>query len=180
MINKNKTTTAHEADAGVGSMPLLEAAVRGQPLFKGMTWHQCDVLIASAMPAHFEPGERVFKTGDPANRFYLIQTGSVMLESVERDQAPVEIQTIGPGETLGWSWLFPPYCWHFDARALEVTEAIFFYGTGLREKCESDHRLGYELMKRMAEVMMQRMQATMRQLVELRAEGRSADARPRQ
>ena len=66
---------------------------------------------------------------------------------------------------LGWSWLFPPYYWHFDARAVEDTEAVFIYGTPLREECESDPELGYEILKRVALVMMKRLQATRRQLV---------------
>jgi CRP-like cAMP-binding protein len=56
--------------------------------------------------------------------------------------------------------------WHFDALALEPTETIFLYGTPLREECETDHELGYELFKRMARVMMQRLQATRRRLAE--------------
>ena len=69
---------------------------------------------------------------------------------------------------LGWSWLFPPYYWHFDARALEPTTAIFFYGTRLREQCEQDHDFGYEIMKRMTQVVIQRLQATRKQLLKAR------------
>ena len=67
---------------------------------------------------------------------------------------------------LGWTWLFPPYYWHFDARAVEPTLAIFFYGTRLREKSEVDAELGYELMKRMVAVIIRRLQATRRQLLD--------------
>ena len=74
------------------------------------------------------------------------------------------------GEVCGWSWLFPPYHWHFDARAVEPTEAIFFYGTRLREQCENDHDLGYELMKRMASVIIRRLQTTRRHLLAWAAE----------
>jgi hypothetical protein len=67
---------------------------------------------------------------------------------------------------LGWSWLFPPYLWHFDARAVTPPKAIFFYGTRLRELCEENHDLGYELMKRVSEIVIRRLQATRRELVE--------------
>jgi CRP/FNR family cyclic AMP-dependent transcriptional regulator len=67
---------------------------------------------------------------------------------------------------LGWSWLFPPYCWQFDARTLEPTEAIFFYGTPLREQCEQDHNFGFEMMKRMTQVIIQRLQGARRLLLE--------------
>ena len=81
----------------------------------------------------------------------------------------IPIQVIEAGDVLGWSWLFPPYSWRFDARTLEPVKAIFFYGTRLREHCEADHDLGYELMKRMAAVVIQRLQATREQLLQARS-----------
>ncbi len=117
----------------------------------------------------YEPGEVIFREGEPANRFYLIQHGKVALESSRREREPVLIQQIGPGDVLGWSWLLPPYYWHFDARAVEPTEAIFFYGTRLRQQCEDDRDLGYELLKRMTAVIIQRLQATRQQLLDAKA-----------
>ncbi len=84
------------------------------------------------------------------------------MESGER----VVIDTIGDGDLIGWSWLFPPYVWHFTARATQPTAAIFFYGTVLREYCERDHTLGFELLKRMSEVMTRRLQLARRKLLE--------------
>jgi hypothetical protein len=55
--------------------------------------------------------------------------------------------------------MFPPYVWHFTARAAGPVTAIFFYGTILREYCERNHSLGYELFKRMSAVMIKRLQA---------------------
>jgi hypothetical protein len=75
------------------------------------------------------------------------------------------IETIADGDLLGWSWLFPPYVWHFSARAVEPTAAIFFYGTVLREYCEKDHALGFELFKRMSEVMTRRLQSARSKLL---------------
>ena len=112
------------------------------------------------MGVHFEEGETILGEGELANRFYLIESGSVAIESEVMARPKALIQTLGAGEVLGWSWLFPPYFWHFDARALEPVEAVFLYGTPLREECESDHELGYELMKRLAEVMVKRLQST--------------------
>ena len=117
------------------------------------------------MRMRYEAGELIFREGDPANRFYLIEQGQVSLESHRKDEAPVAVQVIGPGDVLGWSWLFPPYCWHFDARVLEPTTAIFFNGTRLREQCEQDHDFGFEVMKRMTQVVIQRLQAARKQLL---------------
>lgn len=146
----------------------LENQIAAHPLLRGMKPEHLKVLAACAMPAQFKEGELIFREGEPANRFYLLEAGKVSLESHAQDEPSVTIQTIGVGDTLGWSWLFPPYYWHFDARALEPVKAIFFYGTWLREYCEQDHDLGYELMKRMAEVVIRRLQATRQQVLDAR------------
>jgi len=119
------------------------------------------------MLTEFKAGELIFKEGDPANRFYIIQSGEVQLESERGDGPPVAIQTIGAGDVLGWSWLFPPYYWHFDARALTDTKAIFFYGTWLRDSCERDHDFGYAMLRRMSAIVVERLQAARRRIIEL-------------
>ncbi len=79
------------------------------------------------------------------------------------------VDTIGAGVLLGWSWMFPPYIWHFTARVAEPTNAIFFYGTILREYCEKDHSLGYNLFKRMSAVMIKRLQCAREKTLAVRA-----------
>ncbi len=168
---KTKTEIAPVPETGEAGKPEpaedLEKIVAGHPFLKGLNPHQFRILSDCAVFTKFEPGELIFREGDPANRFYLIRQGRVVLESQTNGCGRTAIQTVEAGEVLGWSWLFPPYYWHFDARAVESTEAVFFYGTPLREECEQDHDLGYELVKRMAEVMMKRLQATRRQLLKL-------------
>lgn len=129
------------------------------PFLAGMNRTQLALLTDCAMDVRFEPGELIFREGEPAKHFYLIETGKVILESNGRFAKPVVIDTVGAGELLGWSWMFPPYAWHFTARAVEPTEAMFFYGPVLREYCERNHSLGYELLKRMSAVMTKRLQA---------------------
>ena len=145
----------------------LDRVITEHPFVKRLSPHQCRILKDCAMFTKFGPGELIFREGDSANRFYLVLRGKVALESFVLNRGVTQVQTVEAGEVLGWSWLFSPYFWHFDARAVEPTEAVFFYGTPLREECEADHDLGYELVKRMAEVMMKRLQATRRQLLQL-------------
>jgi CRP/FNR family transcriptional regulator, cyclic AMP receptor protein len=144
----------------------VEEVLAAHPFLKGMSQHQRRILSDCAMLSSFAPGELIFREGDPANRFYLIHEGKVALESHVRERGTLLIQTIGSGDLLGWSWLFPPYYWHFDARAIEPSEAVFFYGTPLRDECEADHDFGYELLKRMTEVVIKRLQASRRQLLD--------------
>jgi CRP-like cAMP-binding protein len=144
----------------------LYALIAQQPFFMGLNSQQLQLLAASALAMKFETGATIFEEGSPANRFYLILTGRVALSSEMKDRNVIPIQTLGPGDNLGWSWLFPPYSMHFTARALEPTTTIFFYGTRLREQCEQDHELGYQLMKRVAEVATQSLRATQRRLMQ--------------
>lgn len=144
--------TSSTTGPGNAASPALYELVEQQPFFKGMPAGQLQVLADSAMVMHFETGQAIFQQGSPANRFYLILEGQAVLEAELPDQNPVIIQTLGPGDDLGWSWLFPPYSIHLGARAVAPTKTIFFYGTRLREQCEQDHELGYQIMRRIAEV----------------------------
>lgn len=149
-------------------MPITTATLAAQPFFKGLSAPQLDLLLNNSMAVEFPAGRSIFVEGELANRFYLVLAGEVALEAAAPDKAggPHLIQTLGAGDVLGWSWLFPPYFWRFDARAVKPTQAIFIYGTRVRELCENDSQLGYELMKRTAEVVIGRLQSTRRQLVE--------------
>jgi len=134
--------------------------VAEQRFFKGLSPAQLHALAENARQTWFEAGEVIFRDGDPANRFYLIVEGKVAFESLAGGGRTALLQNIGAGELLGWSWIFAPYIWRVRARALEPTEAIFFYGTRLLYQCDADHDLGYEMFKRVAEVMMRRLQTT--------------------
>lgn len=151
-----KSEVVEPADALAQTLYKL---IDAQPFFKGLTVAQIKLLAASAMEMKFEAGQTIFTAGSPANRFYLILEGKVVLESEVAEHDQLVVQTLGPGEDLGWSWLFPPYSLHFNARAVETTKTIFFYGTRLREQCEDDHEFGYQMMRRIAEEATKSLQA---------------------
>ena len=153
-------------------MESMATRVALHPFLAGMNRTQLALLTDCAMAVHFKKGELILHEGEMANRFYLIERGKVVLEAERDPEQCVEIETVGPGEMLGWSCLFPPYVWHFTARALEPTEAILFYGTILREYCERDHSLGYELFKRMSAVMIRRLKSAREKLLAIRAEAK--------
>lgn len=158
----------------------LEANVAAHPFLIGMSAHHIRLLADCAIRAEFERDHVIFREGETANRFYLIEAGKVALESAADSEKTVTIEIIGDGDLLGWSWLFPPYVWHFSARAVEPTKAIFFYGTVLRDYCEKDPSLGYELFKRMSEVMTRRLQSARTRLLQAYAGevGGAAAGRP--
>lgn len=148
-------------------METLERIISEHPFSRGLDQRHLKVIVNCAKNVVFKVGEFIFHEGEEANHFYLIRHGKVALEIAPPEHTPITIQTLGEGEVLGWSWLIPPYHWIFDARAVELTRAISFDGKCLREKCDEDHDLGYELLKRFAYIMYQRLQATRLQLLDV-------------
>jgi len=153
----------------------LATRVALHPFLAGMHRTQLALLTDCAIAARFKTGETILSEGEFANRCYLIETGKVVLESVGSFDEPLLIETIGAGDLLGWSWMFPPYAWQFTARAIEPTTAIFFLGTILREYCEKDHSLGYKLLKRISAVMVKRLQAAHKQMLSVYSQGTSRE-----
>jgi len=144
----------------------ISALIARQPFFKGLAAEHLDTLAESAMEMEFVAGQSIFDEGSPANRFYLILEGRVVLESEVKEHECLPIRVLGRGDALGWAWLVPPNLLHFSARALEPTRTIFFYGTRLREQCGQDHELGYQLLTRVMEVVVQNLNAIQERLVE--------------
>lgn len=141
----------------------LEKDIAAIPFLQGMRARHLAILAACAGRIHFKENQIIFRKGEAANRFYLIEDGMVELESTKRG---IVAGSISSGEALGWSWLIPPYEWQFTARALRETRAIFFCAIALREHCEADPSLGLELFKRMAAKTVKRLQTPRMRLLD--------------
>ena len=140
-----------------------------------MSDRHIELLAQCATPVQFEPGQLIFRAGEPANGFYLVEKGCVALEGSVVEHGTVTTDTVGAGEPLGWSWLFPPYVWHFDARATEPTTALCFSGILLRQHRDEDLHLSHELFQRTCAVMMRRLQAARQKLLKRKECGRCVD-----
>lgn len=145
----------------------LTTRVALHPFLAGMNHTQLTLLTDCAVARHFNANQTILREGEFANGFYLIETGKVALESETGLGEAIPIQVVGAGDLLGWSWMFPPYVWQFTARAIQPCTALFFYAAILREYCEKDHSLGYELMKRISAVMVTRLQAAHDQMLSI-------------
>jgi CRP/FNR family transcriptional regulator, cyclic AMP receptor protein len=143
----------------------LESILAQHPFIKDLKSEYVQLMLGCASNVRFDAGQFVFHEGEDANQFFLIREGKIALEIFAAQRGPLTILTLEAGDVLGWSWLFPPYRWKFDARALERTRALALDGTCLRAKCEEDHDLGYELLKRFVMIVEQRLQATRFQLL---------------
>lgn len=125
------------------------------------------ILLENATTVECAAGEVVFREGEPANRFYLIEEGHVLIEACSPRHVNVPVQTLGPGDALGWSWLFEPFTWSFQARAVEPVKLLVIDAAHLLRLSNENHEFGYELMKRLARVVICNLQATRRRLVEM-------------
>ena len=153
-------------------MQTLDEIVAAAPIFSGL--HQDDLLTIAgcSTTAQFGADEHLFREGEQADSFYLLRRGTVALETFAPGRGALRIATLHEGDVLGWSWLFAPYRWHFDAVALDSVRAVAFDAVCLRDKCEADHDLGYELMQRFAQIMVSRLQTTRLQLLDVYGDGR--------
>ena len=147
-------------------MKTANAQLVDHPFLSGMNPHHLELLATVAFPKQFQKGEIIFRAGEPANGFYLIKNGAVAIEGSVFEHGAISTDCIHAGEPLGWSWLFPPYLWHYDARAIEPTTTLFFNGEVLHQLCEDDLTLGHELFKRMSQIMVRRLQASRAKLIE--------------
>ena len=149
------------------SITSFETVLHEHPFFRDMPEERVEVLAGCAANVVFQPDEFIFRADQKAERFYVIRFGRVALESWLPQGGSIPIETVEAGDVLGWSWLFPPYKWHFDARAQTLVRALALDGVCLREKCERDPGLGFELVRRFAQVAVRRLEATQLQLLDL-------------
>ncbi len=148
-------------------METLKPILAAHPFFRDLEERHLDLIVGCASNVRFDAGEFIFRYGEEANHFYLIRGGMVALEMFVTGRGPVKVQTLDEGDVLGWSWLVPPYRWMFDAHATEMTRAIALDGKCLRNKCEQDHDLGYQLLKRFVTIVQERLDAARLQLLNI-------------
>jgi CRP/FNR family cyclic AMP-dependent transcriptional regulator len=145
----------------------LERILGEHPFFAGLSPDQGALVAGCARNHRFDAGQYLFHEGEPANEFFLIRHGKVALEIVPPGEPTIVFATLGEGEIVGASWLVPPYRWTFDARAVDLVRALGIDAACLRGKCEADHHLGYEMMKRFAPILVKRLQEARLQLIDV-------------
>ncbi len=145
----------------------LGSYLRQHPFLQGMKDEHIQKLVDCANNASFEAGEYLFREGQDAKQFFFIRHGRIALELNTHNRGQLTIQTAGIGEILGWSWLLPPYHWHYSAKAVELTRTVALNAECFRERCEEDYELGYMIMKRFAHEMESHLRATRLQLLDI-------------
>jgi CRP-like cAMP-binding protein len=149
----------------------LEQLLARHEFFEGLGPAYLDLIAGCGRNVGFAADEYLFREGDPADEFFIIRHGQLALEIYAPGKGPLVVDTVGDGEVVGISWLFPPHRWEFDGRAAVATRAVALDGACLRAKCDEDPRLGYELMKRFAGILRHRLQSARVRLLDVYGDG---------
>jgi CRP-like cAMP-binding protein len=152
---------------GGGVMTTTLDMLMEHPFLAGLPADWIERLAGTVRRIGYPPNHRIFHEGGPAEHFWLIHSGRVGLDIPVPGRGDVLLETLGPGTVLGWSWLFPPYRWHFGAVAAEMTHTVEFDAAGVLRLCEQDHELGFALLYRFTEVVVDRLQAARMRLLDL-------------
>jgi len=145
----------------------IGAAVLSHPLFRGLAGELQSRVIEGATIREIDSQHLVFHQDKQASELFLVLDGAVDVEIPALVGAPALIQTLGPGSALGWSWMFAPHRWHFDARAAVPTTLLCVDARALRDYCDAHPAQGYELVKRVAAMMMERLDAARQRVIRL-------------
>ena len=155
-------------------MQTIEDLIAQSPVFADLAPAHLELIAGCGHNEHADAGVFLFREGEPAQQFWMIRSGQVALEVHAPGRGALSIQTLEDGEVIGWSWLFSPYRWATDARVMAPAGLVVFDGACLRGKVETDHEFGYELMRRFAAVVVERLQATRLQLLDVYGNARAA------
>jgi CRP/FNR family transcriptional regulator, cyclic AMP receptor protein len=137
------------------------------PAFAQLPEAELDLISGTARTVRFAAGERLISEGRTARGCWLIHDGRVALDLAVPGRGQVVVQTLGPGDVLGWSWLVPPYRWHFGAMSVLPTTATELDTEQLRALAEQNPRFGYTLVLTLFDEVLQRLQATRARLLDL-------------
>jgi len=148
-------------------MTELAGRVSAQPFFAGLPPAMILQLCAYGEPVTLQADRRVFFEGETAERFWLLESGTVALGLHVPGHGDQIVETVGAGAVLGWSWLYPPYRWQFGAVTRSPVTGIAFDAAALRERCDADPALGYALLLRFTPVIVDRLQAARLRLLDL-------------
>lgn len=124
-------------------------------------------LAALGTPRTFDLGERIFEEGQPADRFWIIRTGTVALDLTGRGDRRVAVELLGAGDLLGWSWMVPPRRWHMGAECTSPVRVFEFDAEQVRRVCDEDPALDRALCHYVAGVIAHRLRSARVRLLEV-------------
>ena len=143
----------------------IEDYLSTHTFFSGLNDNFMKFLLNATTELQIKRGEVLFQQGGNADKFFLLRNGQVSIQVPALEGPALDIQTLGENQILGWSWLIPPYRWNFLARAVEDSDLLEFDGNAILARCEEDPEFGYELFKRFASLMSERLDAARQKMM---------------
>ncbi len=147
--------------------PKVVREIQSHPFFHGMSHEFVSAIAPEAEERSFVADDMIATEGGEADVLYLVVEGKVALELEAADRPPITVQTVGPGELVGWSWLVPPHRWRFNVRALKRTRLIALEGGIIRRTLHAHPEWGFEFMVRFMPVLAERLENTRIQLLDI-------------
>lgn len=126
-------------------------------------------LMALARDVHFPEGARLFSEGAYADRFWIVRSGAVTLDIQVPGRGAVVIDSLGHGELVGWSWLFPPYRWQLGAEAMTPVRTHEFDAPTMLRMMDADPVFASSVNHWVGRVLSHRLQAARIRLLDLYA-----------
>ena len=145
----------------------LAAVIARQPFFDGLSAPEIEALAGCARDARYGTDEYLIRQHQDAQSFQLILKGHVQLTVMVPGKGRSAVETLRVGDALGWSWFVAPHVWHFDARAVEPTETLWFDAVCLRELMDREPHIGYAVLRRLVDVMAQRISSARFQMLDV-------------
>lgn len=145
----------------------LSVDLGSSELFAHLTDEELEFLESVATESEYHKDQILFEEDTEASRFHIIISGKVGLELVSPRRRPIVIQTLGRGDLVGLSWVFPPHTWSWRARALDATTTLNFDADAVRARCETDRNLSEQMLRIVAREAVERLHATRAQLLDL-------------
>ncbi len=148
-------------------MQTIEQLLAAHPFYLDMKPEYLAELAACAQLKVFKANQKLATVDQSADAFYVIRSGRVAIELETPPRGRITLQTLSTGEVIGWSWLFPPYRWEFDVRAIDTVHTVALDGKCLRGKCNQNLEMGWDLMQRFSRIMAARIKATRLQILDV-------------
>lgn len=141
--------------------------LRDHPLFEGLPDSYLYLIADCSEEKVFNKSSYLFHYQQPAQKFFLMLEGQAVLLSHLPMGGLTTLETITAPNVAGWSWLIPPYRWHYSLKASQDTRCLVIHTESLKAKMEADKSFSVDMYQRFMVVVVGRLQASRLQTMDI-------------
>ncbi|MGA2033809.1 MAG: cyclic nucleotide-binding domain-containing protein [Thermoguttaceae bacterium] len=138
--------------------------LRRYPYFAAISDESLKRIAMVAEEKCIKAGTPLFGEGDPASHLSVILRGEVNIQYLLGNGELRTVDTLVPGDLLGWSAIIEPFKYTAIGVTTRDTELLCVDGVKLREIFEHDPLLGYRLAIQVAKLLAHRLEGARVQL----------------